>query len=534
MRGDSLELIDAAIEAMRGSRAPDGVPLRGTGDADIAAVRVATLLALGAGRGPQPDPAFVARLESDLLARQAAWATGRGARRRPALFAGWPRLGRRFSVALALPAVLAVALLIVGGPRQALADVQRLLGYVPGLGFVATQDVRVLVEPVEIVREGVTVRVEQVVAGARDTRIVLSVVAAVATAGGDDEPTRVPEAGIVLRTLAGEEVPLTAWSQSTEGAVLTFGPLPVEADAAVLAMRVPPGLPLRAEATEEWVFPLSLRGEGGTAGGARLIETYYPEVPESEHHGIALRMLDVAHTADETVVRIGIVDYPALEASPPPHLSGRFRPSLRDDAGRFYTARRSPGVGYESGLAAARAGAASIEEAPARHEVLAFEPLHPEARELTLTVDGVYLYVPASGTIEIDLGDAPQIGDVFPVDAKLHIAGATVHLSGARLVLEELEVRDGILARTLLRFDAQQITPQDAVRVTYVGLVGDRTIVSGSSSSGGQDGIYAVGVEFRDGRIPAGLLTLSLKEAAVVYTGPWEFTWSVPPAAAGR
>ena len=533
MRGDRLEVTDAAIEALRSGRAPDGPPLRGQEDTDTNAVRVATLLALGAGRGPRPDPAFVARLESDLLARQTAWATGSAARRRPTLFSGWPRLGRRFGAALALPAVLAVALLIVRGPRQALADVQRLLGYVPGLGFVATQDVRVLVEPVAITREGATVGVEQVIAGARDTRIVLSVDTTVAARNGEDQLTRVPEAGVTLRTLAGEEIALTAWSQSTEGAVLTFGPLPVEADTAVLAMRVPPGLPARAEASEEWVFHLSLRREDVTSNSARLIATYDPGLPEREHHGIALRVLDVAHTADETVVRVGIVDYPALEASPPPHLSGRLRPTLRDDAGRSYAARRSPGVGFEGGMVAAQAGGASAEE-PARHEVLAFEPLHPEARELTLTVDGVYLNVPASGALQVDLGDAPQIGDVFPVDAELEIAGATVHLTGARLVHEELEMRDGIMERTLLRFDARQVTPQDPVIVTHVGLVGDRSIVSGSSSSGGQDGIYAVGVEFRDGRIPTGLLTLSLEEAAVVYTGPWELTWSVPPTAGAQ
>ena len=254
-----------------------------------------------------------------------AWAW-EGTKRRPALW-GWPRLAEIQRCTRAAGGTRVALLIAAGWPTY--SDSWLCPG--PGVRLCrmcacsSTRKDR---------SRGSHRRVEQVAPRPRYAHI--PSVAAVATAGGDDEPTRVPEAGIVLRTLAGKEIPLTAWSQSTEGAVLTFGPLPVEADAAVLAMRVPPGLPLRAEATEEWGFPLSLRGEGGTAGGARLIETYYPEVPESEHHGIALRMLDVAHTADETVVRIGIVDYPALEASPP-HISRTFPlPSLRDDADRFY------------------------------------------------------------------------------------------------------------------------------------------------------------------------------------------------------
>ena len=96
--------------------------------------------------------------------------------------------------------------------------------------------------------------------------------------------------------------------------------------------------------------------------------------------------------------------------------------------------------------------------------VLAFEPLHPEARELTLTGRRVPVRL-GQRHGQIDFGDAPQIGDVFPVDAKLH-CGSLVHLSGARLVLERTGGARRDLARTLLQFDAQQIRPQDAVRVS--------------------------------------------------------------------
>lgn len=543
MTGDRLEmtdaaidLTDAAIEALRRGHAPDGPPLRGQEDADIAAVRVATLLALGAGRGPRVDPAFVARLESDLLARQAVQTAGRRDRRRPTLLPRWPRLVVRAGIALALPVFLALTLLAVRGPRQALADVRRLLSYVPGLGFVATRDARVLAEPVEIVREGVTVRVEQVVAGARDTRVVMFVNTSVAVPNDEGRLTSIPDAGIVLRAPNGVERPLTEWSQRAGGAVLTFGPLPTDADSAVLAMRVPPGLPAgAAPGQEEWALHLSLRRDGEATGDARLVAPYDPGITEQTYHGITLRVLEVAHTAQETVVRVGIDGHPTLQTGMPPRLGRRFLPTLKDDANRSYRAGRAPGVGSEAGAVVVPVPDQSeiTEEPPAAQEVevLAFEPLHPEARELTLTVDGVAVDVPATGEFQIDLGPAPAIGNTFPVDVELQVAGATVRLTGAALVREELALRDGVLVRTLLQFEAEQVTPRSEVIVNSFPLTGDPTVVSGSPSHGGPEGIYSVGVEFRDGRIPPGVLSLSLERVGVMYLGPWEFTWEVPPAA---
>lgn len=525
-----LELTNAAIEALRRGRAPDLMSLHGQDDQDVAAMRTATLLALGAGRAPRPGRAFVARLERDLLARQEA-CPGRGAEQRRTPLPGWARLGRRVGIGLALAVMLAVALLAVRGPRQTLADVRRLLSYVPGLGFVATQEARVLAEPVEVTREGITVRVEQAIAGARDTRLIVLVEAPDITQDRE-EMTRVPDAGIVLRTAAGNELVLTEWSQSPKGCVLTFEPLPADAESAVLSIRVPPGLPAGGT-PEEWTFHLLLRPEGDAYGDAHIVEPYEPAIPGEEHQGVTLRVAEVAHTADETVVRVGIDGYPALEVGMPPQLGGRYLFPLRDEAGRLYARRPAPGVGFEAGGVVAPASAQPEPDAqpPAWQEVLAFEPLHPKARELRLTVDGVDVHVPAEGAFQVDLGGAPQIGDAFPVDVELRVAGATVRLTGATLVREELALRDGVLVRTLLQFDAEQVTPRDEVIVHSLTLSGDRTIVRGSPSHGGPEGIYAVGVELAEGDIPPGVLTLSLDSAGVMLIGPWQFTWSVPPAA---
>ena len=76
------------------------------------------------------------------------------------------------SAALALLLILAVTVAALG-PQRVWAEVQRLLGYVPGVGFVDLAETRVLVAPVETTRDGITVRVEQVIAEQDKTRVVV-------------------------------------------------------------------------------------------------------------------------------------------------------------------------------------------------------------------------------------------------------------------------------------------------------------------------------------------------------------------------
>ncbi len=68
---------------------------------------------------------------------------------------------------------LAVAFLAVG-PQRVWADLQRLLGYVPGVGFVNLEETRVLTAPVTVTRDGVTLRVEEVLAAPDGTTVVIS------------------------------------------------------------------------------------------------------------------------------------------------------------------------------------------------------------------------------------------------------------------------------------------------------------------------------------------------------------------------
>src|SRR5512146_1937938 len=87
-----------------------------------------------------PDPAAVARIETQLLAR------ARLAHLEPApgLIAQCAAPGLRWALAaIAVVVALTLATAIIG-PQRVLASLQRLIGYLPGVGFVDEQQTRML------------------------------------------------------------------------------------------------------------------------------------------------------------------------------------------------------------------------------------------------------------------------------------------------------------------------------------------------------------------------------------------------------
>ena len=68
--------------------------------------------------------------------------------------------------------VLVIGLVSVPAVRAA---IQRWISYVPGIGLVSEGQLRVLAEPVSITRDGITLKVEQVLVDSTQTTVVYSV-----------------------------------------------------------------------------------------------------------------------------------------------------------------------------------------------------------------------------------------------------------------------------------------------------------------------------------------------------------------------
>src|SRR5689334_5918471 len=77
-----------------------------------------------------------------------------------------------FVTAFLILLVLAILLASVPSVRAA---IQRWVGYVPGIGLISEGQIRVLAEPVSVERDGITLRVEQVLVDSNQTAVVYSV-----------------------------------------------------------------------------------------------------------------------------------------------------------------------------------------------------------------------------------------------------------------------------------------------------------------------------------------------------------------------
>lgn len=111
---------------------------------------------------PEIRTEFVDQVYSDLMSR----AVAKSRKSRP--FFG---LRPAWTVALAIISLMIIGTLVIG-PQRVYAEFRKLFGYIPGVGVVDTSaPIRVLVEPVSVTRDGITVSVNLAVLTGTETRI---------------------------------------------------------------------------------------------------------------------------------------------------------------------------------------------------------------------------------------------------------------------------------------------------------------------------------------------------------------------------
>jgi hypothetical protein len=199
---------------------------------------------------PEPDAKFVNGLRSRLIETAAQKKGG------PARF--FPRPAWQW--ALVVLAVLLIAFLAIG-PQRVVAAMQRLFGYIPGVGVVdQSSPIRVLAEPVKVEREGYTMIVENAVIDSQRTVITYSVEGisiAAANAGGEGAANCMGMPSLLLPDGAVPGVTgafSTGWGTGYRQQ-LTFESLPLDVTNATLTVPcisdMPPG-----GAPEDWQFLL--------------------------------------------------------------------------------------------------------------------------------------------------------------------------------------------------------------------------------------------------------------------------------------
>lgn len=487
---------------------------------------------------------FARELEERFLARGTVLA-GQHVAGGPAFRRFWTRLVQPFSqhrwstAALGLLFTVAVALAAVG-PQRVWADLQRLLGYVPGVGFVNLEETRVLTAPVEVTRNGLTLRVEQVLARPDRTVIVIHSEGLPpedqlwphgAREEGDFEPRlRLPDG----RTLISE-----SWTLRLGAGTLEFPPLPDDVYHVTLELPRLPLVPTGA-APEEWKVPLNLRPATGALVEELFPQPYVPTDASDTHAGITLRVLEVAHGPEETALRLQ-VQWPDPDWEFP-RIGGDQSPVLRDDLGHVYLDVVPSSTGSSVQIKVIRIPdnlemtPTPISTVPAYEQTKAFAPASPSAQRLTLWADGLEFMVPAEASFTVDLGNNPQVGDRWPLDVHLTVAGFPVHITGGRLVQEPIVLPDGPGQRTVLQFDIAPVPDQGDRALRGLHLESETAIFSGSG--GGYNyrtRIMRASLNLREGQsIPFGSIQVRVRNASVLVRGPWTITWTVPGADEAR
>lgn len=487
---------------------------------------------------------FARELEERFLARETVPAgqhvVGEASLRRFWAQLVWSFSQHRWATAAALGLVLTVAVALAAvGPQRVWADLQRLLGYVPGVGFVNLEETRVLTAPVEVTRNGVTLRVEQVLARPDGTMIVIRSEGLppedqLWPHGAREEGDFQPQLGLPDgRTLISE-----SWALRLGAGTLEFPPLPAEVYRVTLELPRLPLVPAGA-APEAWKVLLNLRPATGALVEELFPQPYVPTNAYDTHAGITLRVLEVAHSPQETALRFQVQwrdsDWEFH------HIGGDRSPVLRDDLGHVYldvlpsssgSLVQTKVIRIPDNLETTPTPPPSL---PTYEQMKTFAPTSPSAQRLTLWVDGLEFMVPAEGSFTVDLGDDPQVGDYWPLDVSLTVAGFPVHITGMELVHEDLQLRDDSRQRTLLQFDIG-LGPDQGDR-TLRGLYLDGTAAGFSGSGGGYSrvGGLRASLDLREGQsIPSGSIRVWVRSAGVLIWGPWTITWTVPGADQAR
>jgi hypothetical protein len=477
-------------------------------------------------QAPEPEPAFVSGLERKLLDRQAALL--------PSLqnVGSISKLWKRFSnsirirkwqyAALLFGVALIIAIAAIG-PQRVLAQVERWLGYVPGIGFVDLDQARILVMPVSIEREGVTLKIEQVVAGPDRTIVVFS-------SQGLPADKNAPLSSVVevlpkaiLRLPDGSVFELTRQELNYGRGKMEFPALPAsvykinfEFDRLPL---VPPGA-----APEGWQVPLVLLPATGKLPAELFPKPYSPTDASTTVNGVTVRILQVAQTSDETALRLQV------EWDDPDWVYRGVIPFLEigDDLGNVYRQMTSDTqvASVVAQEVKAVASPAATEEITVHNseDTFQFPSFSLAAREAVLRLPAIDFSIPNGPSFTFDPGPDPHLGHTWELNEQLEVAGVPLNIIGARLIQDDQTYPGD---PPLYCFEFAINSPTGLSReITAFYLQTDLDTYRGGG------GVTVGPGNFMDTMLytqpPQQPLTITVDGVYITMNGPWEIPWQIP------
>jgi hypothetical protein len=477
-------------------------------------------------QSPAPEQAFVSELERKLLERQAVLRPSIPNKR--LIRRLWKQFTisfdrRRWQYAAVLLLVALIIAIVAVGPQRVVAQVERWLGYLPGIGFVDLEQARILAAPVSIEQEGVTLTIEQVVAVPHRTIIVFSSQGLPAESSNplSSDFDILPKA--VLRLPDGSVIELTRQELNYGGGKMEFPALPAGVYRINFEFDRLPLVPTGA-APEGWQVPLILLPAAGKLPADLFPKPYSLTDASAMVNGVSVRVLQVAQSADETALQIQI------EWEDPDWEYRGVDPSLElhDDLGNVYRQLPSDAQVVSSGVQEAKP--IPSPEATADLSIRTVEDtyhfpiLSLAAREVVLQILAIDFSVSNSPSFTFDPGPNPQLGQTWELDEQLEIAGAPLKITRARLIQDDQTYPGN---PPLYGFEFSFSSPIGLPRVLTAFYL--QTDLEGYRGGGGgviEPGLYKHTMLFN--QLPRQPLLINFNGSIITMNGPWEIRWRIP------
>ena len=397
-------------------------------------------------------------------------------------------------------------------------------GYIEGVGFFKLDSVYVLSGPVMQQHEGESLTVLRGLSDAGETQLWLHA-----------SDAAVDFSGVWLETVDGTSLPVKGWQMLTDAAhsgeaLLSFQPLTSEQMQVTLIFPAGWHLPLQFVSGAEWQDRANHTLSAVTVPYTTPTATIAPTVlnPCVSPQGFEVCVRDAAYSSDGLQVLLGsdAGSSPFKPISMEAYMGlVAVNPLNQDDQAVLEAGSK------QSSIEVAHFPQGITQQGSSIQQALTF-PLDASVRGIAkLMIPAFTAMVELSQPvmITVDLGPNPQPGQTVPLPADIQIAGHMIHFDSATIE------GDGVNSLRLTLTSAPIETKDDwMVSLLELGKpegIADRY---GSGSIDADRRLKVFTELFDDnGKIKTGQLNLPVIDAVVLFTGPFEFTFTLPDAITG-
>jgi len=365
---------------------------------------------------PEARPEFTDRLYRDLMQRAEA-----GIQKRKRVL----RLHPAWVTALIILLISIVVLAV--GPKKVYAALQSLFGYVPGAGFISTEGGLALREPLEKTQNGLTFRVEQLLATPEGTVLV-------ARFQGVDanQETGLDQVWIALE--GGQRFRAVEYGIESTGfpgeflGVFKYRPLPGGTKTVMVAWQGPANSPNHRSVP--WQMLLELSPLTDPAVALNLPNAYTPKGASASQSGITLEIERVSSSQKDTAVWVKVI-FPEVFS-----FVELNSVTLIDDSGK-QVQQKNTGIHFEDqgqAIEVFKTPGAPLHGYKSLYWTLDFPAIDPSVQKLTLQVNRIGFRAEPAISYPIELGPRPAVGDSWPIHEILTIGAISLEVKQARMV----------------------------------------------------------------------------------------------------